>query len=221
MKLTICQIAKLFLLLTAFFFLNSPRAAFLAFGSSPTPSSPSSSSFRPEAAGVLVLSAAKTATDFATTPSTKSVAATRTSPATAAAATLSGNSNSIWPTATQTQSPRNAREAARQKRQRQQQQQQQQLGQQRQRRQQQERHLSQRMAVLIPSSLHVDMTHVQQGFQNFLDFFQLHLSDVSVDFLRDVGEYTQAEKQTHQRQAKQPCLPCLLPQPWKSLPTCI
>jgi len=60
------------------------------------------------------------------------------------------------------------------------------------------------VGVLIPPSLHVDLTHVQQGFQNFLDFFQLHLFNVTVDFLRDVGEYTQAEKQTHQEQAKHP-----------------
>ncbi|KAH8353864.1 hypothetical protein KR084_009382, partial [Drosophila pseudotakahashii] len=193
MKLTICQIAKLFLLLTAFFFLNSPSAASLALGSNPT--SLSSHSFRPET--VLVLQAAKTAADFATTPATKSTAATRPSSTTAAATTLS--SNSIWPTATQTKSPRNARGPERQKRQKQQpaaQQQQQQRhlrpqeqqGQQRQGRQQQHQDQNQRMAVLIPSSLHADMTHVQQGFQNFLDFFQLHLSNVSVDFLRDVGE---------------------------------
>ncbi|XP_016950698.1 uncharacterized protein LOC108024967 isoform X2 [Drosophila biarmipes] len=192
MKLTVCQIAKLFLLSTAFFFLNSPSAALLALGSSPTSSSSSSlSSFRPEAAGVLVLPAAKTASDFAAPPATKSVAASRPSSATAAAAatTLGSNSNSIWPTATQAQSPRDAREAERQRRQKQQpatQQQQQQRPVKRQQQQQEERHPSQRMAVLIPPSLQVDVTHVQQGFQHFLDFFHLHLPNVSVDFLRDV-----------------------------------
>ncbi|KAH8385138.1 hypothetical protein KR200_009794 [Drosophila serrata] len=219
MKLTICQIAKLFLLLTAFFFLNSPSTASLAFRSYPS-SSPSvatsvaSSSSGPSsssAVSVLVLKEPKTATDFAAAPETTSVAATRTSAATTAAtaatAATAHSSNSIWPTATQANSPRNAREAERQKRQKQQpatqqqqqhqrlQQQQQhqhlqlqqQQGQRRKRRQQQQKrqpHL--RLGVLIPSTLHTDMMHVQQGFHNFLDFFQLHLSNVSVDFLRDV-----------------------------------
>lgn len=46
------------------------------------------------------------------------------------------------------------------------------------------------MAVLIPSSLHIDMMHVQQGFQRFVEFFQEHSLNASVDFLLDVGEYT-------------------------------
>ncbi|EDW54845.1 GM10696 [Drosophila sechellia] len=228
MKLTTCQIAKLFPLLTAFFFLNSPSAASLSFGLSPTFASASSSlslspsssshfhSERPLRSDVLVLRAAKPVRAFATNAD----AATRPVPATAAATTL--GSKSIWPTAIQTKSPRNAREAGRHKRQMQQpaiqqqplQQQQQRINPPQQKRQQQQvQHKTQRVGVLIPASLHVDLTHVQQGFQNFLDFFQLHLFNVTVDFLRDVGEYTQAEKQTHQDQAKHPCLPCLLPQP--------
>ncbi|XP_032577675.1 uncharacterized protein LOC6613836 [Drosophila sechellia] len=201
MKLTTCQIAKLFPLLTAFFFLNSPSAASLSFGLSPTFASASSSlslspsssshfhSERPLRSDVLVLRAAKPVRAFATNAD----AATRPVPATAAATTL--GSKSIWPTAIQTKSPRNAREAGRHKRQMQQpaiqqqplQQQQQRINPPQQKRQQQQvQHKTQRVGVLIPASLHVDLTHVQQGFQNFLDFFQLHLFNVTVDFLRDV-----------------------------------
>ncbi|KAH8380698.1 hypothetical protein KR009_007840 [Drosophila setifemur] len=212
MKLTICQIAKLFLLLTAFLFLNFHNVASLAFGTNETTtrsysSLPSKITHHP-AVGVLQQQAAKTATEFAAT----TVTATETSAITAAkvtttaeAATLS--SNSILPaTTSQTRSTRNARETERQKRQKQQpatqlqlqrqmQHHHQQLGQLRQRRQQQKKRQlqhkkqpgasEQRVVVLIPSLLHIDMTHVQLGFQNFLDFFQLHLPNVSVDFLRD------------------------------------
>lgn len=226
MKLTTCQIAKVFPLLTAFFFLNSPSAASLSFGLSSTfasasasnslsSSSSSSSHFhseKPLHSDVLVLRAAKPSRAIATNAD----AATRSVPASAAETTL--GSKSIWPTAIQRKSPRNAREAGRHKRQMQkpaiqqqplQQQQQrinppQQKRQQQQQQQQQVQHQAQRVGVLIPPSLHVDLTHVQQGFQNFLDFFQLHLFNVTVDFLRDVGEYTQAEKHTHQEQAKHP-----------------
>ncbi|XP_039490376.1 uncharacterized protein LOC120451081 isoform X2 [Drosophila santomea] len=212
MKLTTCQIAKLFPLLTAFFFLNSPIAALLFYGSNPTLSSSFSTtshshflSERPHRSGVLVLRADDPARAF----STKSVAASRTVAATAASTTLF--SKSIRPTSIQIKSPRNAREVGRQKRQLQQPtilQQQQQLdppqqhqhpqqqqAHQRQRRQQQQQqqqhqkrgqHHPQRVGVLIPTSLHVDLTHVQQGFQNFLAFFQLNLYNVTVDFLRDV-----------------------------------
>ncbi|XP_034660706.1 uncharacterized protein LOC117896477 isoform X1 [Drosophila subobscura] len=259
MKLTICQIAKLFLLLTAFFFLNSPHsAASLAISSSSTTtttttdssiSSSSSSSYTTSSSisqpanasvsslGVLVLQTTKKASESGAAPT---AVATWTSATAAAAAetatTLS--SNSIWKPAiateatSSTRNPRNAREAERQRRQNQQdteqqqkeqqkrqqhpdkrqeeqqhyhqhqqrkvqqeekrqmQQNVQQQKQQRQRRQQKEHQKAipkaQRVGVLIPPSLHTDMMHVQQGFHNFLDFFQLHLSNVSVDFLRDV-----------------------------------
>ncbi|XP_030563952.1 uncharacterized protein LOC115764844 [Drosophila novamexicana] len=146
MKLTICQIAKLFLLLTAFFFLNSHNA---------------SSTF--------------TALNL-----------------------TSGHFNSQLEQEQEQQ--RNALELDRQARQKQmsgihkQQGQQGQQGQQRQRRgkQQQQQQATtaalaaQRVAVLIPSSFDVDMMQVQQGFQHFVEFFQVHLSDANVDFLRDV-----------------------------------
>uniref|UniRef100_B3P223 GG16496 n=1 Tax=Drosophila erecta TaxID=7220 RepID=B3P223_DROER len=204
MKLTTCQIAKL-LPVTAFF-LNSPIAASFSFSASPTSASAfrSSSSHshshseRPHRSDVLVLRAAEPVGAFATN-------------AVAASATL--GSKSIQLTAVQTKSPRNAREAGRQERQMQQPAIQQQLNppQQHQGRQQQQpqqqpqqkrvQHQMQRVGVLIPASVHVNLTHVQQGFQHFLDFFQLHLSNVTVDFLRDVGEYTQAKKHAHQNRA--------------------
>lgn len=240
MKLTICQIAKLFLLLTAFSFHNSPSAVSLAFSFYPTSSSSAttSSSVSSSSLAVSVL-APKTATDFAAAPATTSVAAKRTSAATTAA-TTAPSSNSIWPTATQANSPRNAREAERQKRQKQQpatqeqhqqhqrpqqQQQHQQLPLQRQRQRRQKLQKlqqPQRLGVLIPSTLHTDMMHVQQGFNNFLDFFQLHLSNASVDFLRDVGEYTEHtpdQGPTHQQHPKN--IPGTSLFARKSLLTCI
>ncbi|XP_043863244.1 uncharacterized protein LOC6573483 [Drosophila mojavensis] len=76
---------------------------------------------------------------------------------------------------------------------REQQQQQLQQLQQRQRRQHQKQQTTtaaavaaQRVAVLIPSSLHIDMMQVQQGFEHFVEFFQVHLSNASVDFIQDV-----------------------------------
>ncbi|KAH8277529.1 hypothetical protein KR026_012444 [Drosophila bipectinata] len=224
MKLTICQIAKLFLLLTAFFFLNSQRgAATSVLGpSSASPSTTTTSPFRTpstesnRSSGTRILEplGPKTATDFAATAT--AVAATRTSATTTATATLANHSLSATSTATTTRTtkgPRNSRETESQKRQKQQpatatqeeqqhhqrqkQQQQQhhqqiqQEGQLRQRRQQQLKRQqqpeasNQRVGVLIPPSLHIDMMHVQQGFKNFLDYFQVHMPNASVDFLYD------------------------------------
>ncbi|XP_015037727.2 uncharacterized protein [Drosophila pseudoobscura] len=251
MKLTICQIAKLFLLLTAFFFLNSPHSvASLAISSSSTatttnssissfsPSSYATSSFisQPDnvsvsSLGVLVLQTAKKASESgaASTAVATWTSATTTAAAAPAETATTLSSNSIWKPATareatsSTRNPRNARDAERQRRQNQQDTEQQQQEQhrqqphpdegqeeqqqhyqqqqpkvqqlqhkkeQRQRRQnkqhQKPKPKAQRVGVLIPPSLHTDMMHVQQGFHNFLDFFQLHFSNVSVDFLRDV-----------------------------------
>ncbi|EDW34121.1 GL21737 [Drosophila persimilis] len=184
--------------------------------SSSSPSSYATSSFisQPDnvsvsSLGVLVLQTAKKASESG---AASTAVATWTSATTTAAAaptetatTLS--SNSIWKPATaraatsSTRNPRNAREAERQRRQNQQDTEQQQQQQQEQHRRQphpdegqeeqqqhnqQQQPKAQRVGVLIPPSLHTDMMHVQQGFHNFLDFFQLHFSNVSVDFLRDV-----------------------------------
>lgn len=231
MKLTICQIAKLFLLLTAFFFLNSQRgAASSVLGlNSASPSTTTISSFQAIPSGsnhssgtrILEPLAPKTATDFAATSTV--VAVTRTSAATTATQTLGNHSLSATSTATTTRTakgPRNARETERQKRQKQQpptatkqeqqhhqrqkqprqqhHQQLQQEGQLRQRRQQQPEASNQRVGVLIPPSLHIDMMHVQQGFKNFLDYFQVHLPNASVDFLHDAGEYARKDRKSNE-----------------------
>ncbi|KAH8417507.1 hypothetical protein KR222_001238, partial [Zaprionus bogoriensis] len=246
MKLTICQIAKLFLLLTAFFFLNShnvsvsvsasvsvpaPATVFTSsnyslsagYSDSPTTysnssspaSKPTTSQFVPQSTTTPKTTASATAAAAATRTSlTSATAATAaaTATATAAVTTTAFSSNSILRSAATTattrqqqqqqRQPRNAREFERQARQEQkpatQQQQQQQQRQPRQRRQQQQQQqqqeqkasaaasAAQRVAVLIPSSLHIDMMHVQQGFQRFVEFFQVHSLNASVDFLLDV-----------------------------------
>lgn len=48
----------------------------------------------------------------------------------------------------------------------------------------------QHVGVLIPSRI-LDVLHVQQGFYNFLDFFHVNLQNVSVDFIRDDGKYSE------------------------------
>ncbi|KAH8388462.1 hypothetical protein KR093_007256 [Drosophila rubida] len=235
MKLTICQIAKLFLLLTAFFFLNSHNVSSTlttttnsnssnstisttsnSNSNSSNTNSNNNSNFKDsnnnsftdpvalfvrqtttQAGEVLKTTANATATATATA----TAAATHTFPA-----ATKFSSNSILSKATTTttselqqqQPSRNAREFERQARQQQKptaQQLQQQPQRQRQRRQQEQEQqrdasaaalAAQRVAVLIPSSLHTDMMQVQQGFQHFVDFFQVHLSNATVDFLHDV-----------------------------------
>ncbi|EDW15025.2 uncharacterized protein Dmoj_GI23007 [Drosophila mojavensis] len=130
MKLTICQIAKLFLLLTAFFFLNSHHAS----------------------SASTTLNNTSGATSSNVLSSGQNLAPPTTAPAGNVPKTLANATATTAVTSTAT-----ATTAA-----------------------------APRVSVLIPSSLHIDMMQVQQGFEHFVEFFQVHLSNASVDFIQDV-----------------------------------
>ncbi|XP_030374348.1 uncharacterized protein LOC115623929 [Scaptodrosophila lebanonensis] len=205
MKLTICQIVKLFLLLTAAFsFHNSPTkygrglSKGLLVLAIPVDDEDAAVVFQPTSELATSSAAVTTTTTTATTLKLE----LRTTSATvisSAAWTSTTAAKPLTSTTRTTPTPSNApaREGERQKRQKQksatrQKYQHQQQGQQEPlplplpSKSAQDTSTFHRVGVLIPPALLNDKMHVQQGFQHFVDYFHVHLDNVTVEFLPDV-----------------------------------